>query len=307
MLKNRPERIQRNGVRSNWILSLLLLAYILSFIDRNVMSLLVGPIRQEFDISDFEYSLLHGLAFTMLYILLGLPFGWLADRSERKWIISLGVGFWSIMTCACGFAKSFTGLFAARMGVGIGEASLSPAAYSMLSDLYSPGKLRWATSVFAMGITLGSGLSYLVGGWLLDFYSAIDLTEWSVLGGLKPWQLTFISVGIPGFIVMFLLMAVKEPARVSAIADDNLELASLSETFAWGREKWQLYLSIALGVSAMAIAGYGQLIWYPEMLFRTYGVSKSEAGTSLGLIFMIAGTAGTFFGAALASFLTRCG
>ena len=105
---------------------------------------------------------------------------------------------------------------------------------------------------------------------------------------------------------MFLLMAVKEPARVSAIADDNLELVSLSETFAWGREKWQLYLSIALGVSAMAIAGYGQLIWYPEMLFRTYGVSKSEAGTSLGLIFMIAGTAGTFFGAALASFLTRC-
>ena len=271
------------------------------------MSLLVGPIRQEFDISDFEYSLLHGLAFTMLYILLGLPFGWLADRSERKWIISLGVVFWSIMTCLCGFAKNFTGLFAARMGVGVGEASLSPAAYSMLSDLYSPGKLRLATSIFAMGITLGSGLSYLVGGWLLDFYSATDLTQWSVLGGLKPWQLTFISVGIPGFIVMFLLMAVKEPARVSAIPDDNLEPVSLSETFAWGREKWQLYLSISLGVSAMAIAGYGQLIWYPEMLFRTYGVSKSEAGTSLGLIFMIAGTAGTFFGAALASFLTRCG
>ena len=93
MAKNKPEVIQLDGVRSNWILSLLLLSYILSFIDRNVMSLLVGPIRQEFDISDFEYSLLHGLAFTMLYILLGLPFGWLADRSRRKWIISLGVGF----------------------------------------------------------------------------------------------------------------------------------------------------------------------------------------------------------------------
>ncbi|MDG1987800.1 MAG: hypothetical protein P8J18_07465 [Halieaceae bacterium] len=93
MLKNKSERIQCDGVRSNWILSLLLLAYILSFIDRNVMSLLVGPIRHEFDISDFEYSLLHGLAFTILYILLGLSFGWLADQSERKWIISLGVGF----------------------------------------------------------------------------------------------------------------------------------------------------------------------------------------------------------------------
>ena len=306
MLKTESERMQRDGVRSNWVLSLLLLAYILSFIDRNVMSLLVGPIRQEFDISDFEYSLLHGLAFTMLYILLGLPFGWLADRSRRKWIISLGVGFWSLMTCLSGFAKSFTGLFVARMGVGIGEATLSPAAYSMLSDLYSPRRLRWATSVFAMGITLGSGLSYLIGGWLLDFYSSSDLSAWPILGELKPWQLTFISVGMPGVLVMLLLMSVKEPARVSAIADDNLEPVSLGQTFAWARGRWQLYLSIALGVSGMAVTGYGQLIWYPEMLFRTYDVTKSEVGTSLGLIFMVAGTAGTFFGAGFASFLARC-
>ncbi len=271
------------------------------------MSLLVGPIRQEFDISDFEYSLLHGLAFTMLYILLGLPFGWLADRTQRKWIISLGVGFWSLMTCLCGFAKNFTGLFAARMGVGIGEASLSPAAYSMLSDLYSPEKLRWATSVFATGITLGSGLSYLIGGWLLHLFTNSDLSSWPILAEFQPWQLTFISVGLPGFIVMFLLMSIKEPVRISAFLNDDLEPVSLGQTIAWARVNWQLYLSIGLGVSAMAITGYGQLIWYPEMLFRTYGVSKSEAGIVLGVIFMVAGTSGTFFGAGLASLLTRHG
>ena len=123
---------------------------------------------------------------------------------------------------------------------------VSPAAYSMLGDLYSPGKLRWATSVFAMGITLGSGLSYLIGGWLLDVYSSRDLSMWPVLGELKPWQLTFISVGVPGFLVMFLLMSVKEPARTFALADDSLEPVSLEQTFAWARGV-ELYLSIALG------------------------------------------------------------
>ncbi len=113
---------------SHYVLGVLLLAYILSFIDRNILALLVGPIRQDFGIADFQFSLLHGLAFTLFYIFLGLPLGWLADRASRKWIITSGVFFWSIMTCLCGFTKGFGSLFVARIGVGVGEATLSPAA-----------------------------------------------------------------------------------------------------------------------------------------------------------------------------------
>ena len=116
--------------RARWALTVLLLAYILSFIDRNVMAILVGPIRKSFEISDFQYGLLHGLAFTVFYTVLGLPIGRLADRRSRRTIIGVGVLFWSVMTCACGLVRSYGGLFTTRMGVGVGEAALSPPAHS---------------------------------------------------------------------------------------------------------------------------------------------------------------------------------
>ncbi len=121
--------------------------------------------------ADFQFSLLHGWAFTLFYIVLGVPIGWLADRFSRRWIIIVGVSFWSLMTALCGFARSFGSLFLVRVGVGVGEATLSPAAYSLMSDYFPPERLRWATSVFAMGITLGTGASYMVGGYLYEFFS----------------------------------------------------------------------------------------------------------------------------------------
>jgi MFS family permease len=144
---------------SIYVLVVLLLAYILSFIDRNVLAMLVGPIRQEFEISDFQFSILHGWAFTLFYIFLGLPIGWLADRYSRKWIITGGVFFWSIMTVACGLAKNFGSLFVTRIGVGVGEAAVSQPTYSLLTDYFPPNQLRWATAIFATGITIGSGTS----------------------------------------------------------------------------------------------------------------------------------------------------
>ena len=119
--------------QARYALAILLLAYILSFIDRNVMAVLIGPIREQFSISDFQYSLLHGFAFSMFYIVLGLPIARLADRRNRKWIITIGILCWSLMTCLCGVARSFGMLFLTRVGVGVGEAALSPSAFSMLS------------------------------------------------------------------------------------------------------------------------------------------------------------------------------
>lgn len=292
---------------ANYVLAILLVAYILSFIDRNILALLVGPIREDFQITDFQFSLLHGLAFTLFYIFLGLPIGWLADRYSRKWIITSGVFFWSLMTCLCGFAKSFPSLFVARIGVGVGEATLSPAAYSLLGDYYPPKRLAWATSIFAMGITLGSGTSYLIGGWLYDQLSTMELATLPLIGAYvadwRPWQLTFIVVGLPGFLVVLLLLSVREPARRSANSSSVDDVLPLSEVFVYISQHWRAYSAIMFSVSAMSIIGYGTLIWYPEFLFRTYAMSKTEAGTALGSIFIIAGTAGTFAGAWFASLL----
>jgi len=292
--------------QANYVLGVLLAAYILSFVDRNVLAILVAPIRQEFAISDFQFSLLHGWAFTLFYIVLGVPIGWLADRFSRRWIIIVGVGFWSLMTALCGVARSFGSLFLVRVGVGVGEATLSPAAYSLMSDYFPPARLRWATSVFAMGITLGTGASYMVGGFLYEFFSGVDLSHIALLADVRPWQATFITVGLAGFVVVALLALVREPPRqrLAGEAGEPLPFAAVTARL---RGEGRLYGGLILGISMMSVIGYGSIAWYPEMLARSHGMAKAEAGAALGLVYMIAGTLGTFFGAVGAGWLQRRG
>ncbi|HCS28644.1 MAG TPA: MFS transporter [Spongiibacteraceae bacterium] len=292
---------------ANYVLVILVLAYILSFIDRNILALLVGPIREEYALTDFQFSILHGWAFTLFYIFLGLPIGWLADRFSRKWIITSGVFLWSLMTCLCGFAKSFTGLFVTRIGVGVGEAALSPPAYSLMSDYFEPSRLRYATAIYTAGITVGSGTSYMIGGWLYDKFYAMGGLQLPALGlDFKAWQLTFVAVGLPGLLVAALLLWVREPARQTTALDKH-EGIELADVGAHLREHWQAYSGLILGMSMMAVIGYGMLTWLPEFLLRTYGMEKAEGGAWLGGIFIIGGTAGTFSGAVFAGLLEKLG
>jgi len=300
-LHNRPTARQ-----ANYTLGVLLAAYVLSFVDRNVLAILVAPIRAQFAISDFQFSLLHGWAFTLFYIVLGVPIGWLADRYSRRGIILLGVAFWSVMTAACGLARSFGSLFLLRIGVGVGEATLSPAAYSLLSDCFAPQRLRWATSVFAMGITLGTGASYMVGGYLYELFSATDLDAVGPFGGLQAWQATFITVGLAGFVVVALLALVREPPR-QRLPGEGGEAVPFAAVLARLRTEGRLYSSLIGGISMMSIVGYGSIAWYPEMLARSHGMARSEAGAALGLVYMIAGTLGSFAGAVGARWLQRRG
>ncbi len=303
---------KQDSLASHYALGVLLLAYILSFIDRNIMALLVGPIREDFNISDFQFSLLHGLAFTLFYIVLGLPIGWLADRISRKLIISSGIFFWSLMTSLCGLANNFHSLFLARIGVGVGEASLSPATYSLLSDLYSEKNLRWATAIFAMGITIGSGTSYMIGGWLYDTLSAMDLSSYPLIGDMAVWQITFVGIGLPGLVVVVLMLFVSEPPHRESTELTRTESATpdaipLQDVIKYLKKHWRAFFSLMGSVSMMAIIGYGTLTWFPEFLVRTYGISKTEAGTALGAIFIIAGTLGTFAGAFFCGVLQKRG
>ncbi len=277
---------------AGYALCILLLAYILSFVDRNVMAVLIGPIREDFAISDFQYSLLHGFAFSMFYIVLGLPIARLADRGSRKWVITAGVFFWSLMTCLCGVARSFGALFLARVGVGVGEAALSPPAYSLLSDYFDSAELPRAIAVYTLGITVGGGLAYMVGGAVFDYFSVYGALNLPLLGELRPWQTTFVIVGLPGFLLVLLLSLMVEPERrgLQPAAAAGYSLAEVGEQL---RCHWQAYGSLILAVSLLAVLGYGTMAWYPEFLVRNHGMSRSEAGSQFGAIFILAGSAGT--------------
>ncbi|MCB1845577.1 MAG: MFS transporter, partial [Halioglobus sp.] len=255
---------------AGYALLVLLLAYILSFIDRNVMAVLIGPIREDFAISDFQYSLLHGFAFSMFYIFLGLPIARLADRGSRKWVITAGVFFWSLMTCLCGVARSFGALFVARVGVGVGEAALSPPAYSLLSDYFDSAELPRALAVYTLGITLGGGLAYIIGGAVYDYFSAHGALHLPLLGELRPWQTTFVMVGLPGFMLVLLLSLMVEPERRDRPGAATGVEYSLAEIGGQLRRYWQAYASLILSVSLLAVLGYGTMAWYPEFLVRNH-------------------------------------
>jgi len=282
---------------ANYALGLLFLAYVLSFIDRQILALLVGPIREQFGITDFEYSLLQGAAFALLYTFAGLPLGRLADRVSRKWVVAGSVAFWSLATCACGTAKNFWQLFAARMAVGAGEAGLAPPAYSIITDSYAPRHFGYAMAFYKSAVKVGGAAALILGGFLIDYYTGIGAIEVPLLGAVQPWQMTLITVGLPGLLLSLLLVTITEPTRkdvaTRAGGDTHLPISTVA-AFVWERKR--TYLSLFLGSSMLAMAGYGSAAWYPEFFVRTYGMSRSEAGSSFGTIILVGGTLGVMLG-----------
>ena len=287
---------------ANFALGLLFLAYVLSFIDRQILALLVGPIRAQFGISDFEYSLLQGAAFALLYTFAGLPLGRIADRHSRKWVITASVAFWSLATCACGLAKNFWQLFAARMAVGAGEAGLAPPAYSVITDSYRPQHFGYAMAFYKSAVKVGGATALILGGFLIDYYTEIGAVSVPIVGVLQPWQMTLITVGLPGLLLALLLGTMTEPVRkdvvTTASGDLHLPISTVA-SFLWSRKR--TYLSLFLGSSMLAMAGYGSAAWYPEFFVRTYGVSRAEAGSSYGMVILVGGTLGVLLGPFIAN------
>jgi MFS family permease len=281
-------------------------AYVLSFVDRQILNLLVGPIRADLGIGDFQMSLLQGLAFALFYVSLGLPIGRLADRKSRTAIITLGIVAWSLMTAVCGLATSFLGLLLARIGVGVGEAALSPAAYSILGDLFPPEKLTRAIAIFTMGTTLGAGMAYLIGGSVIELIAKSDAVVVPLLGQVKPWQAAFFIVGLAGLPLGLLVwFTVKEPERrgVAAAASG----IALGDVMSFVAQRRKAYAPIFVSVSLLSILGYGYMNWYPTLLIRNYGMSIGEVGRSFGLIYLVFGTAGALSGALFAEHFNKRG
>ena len=201
------------GARAWYVTAILTALYTLAFIDRQVLGLVLEPIRRHLLLTDTQASLLAGSAFALFYVTLGLPLGQLADRANRRNLIAAGVLLWSLMTAACGLASSFWQLFAARVGVGIGEAALSPAALSMISDYFPPERRARPLATYTLALAIGSGLAYLVGGSISAAVAGMPDFRIPFIGHVEAWQATFITVGAPGIVFALLVLTIREPLR----------------------------------------------------------------------------------------------
>ncbi|MDG1581266.1 MFS transporter [Pseudomonas sp. GOM6] len=290
---------------SAWItVTILMVAYVLSFIDRQILNLLVGPIRRDLAISDTEMSLLMGLSFALFYTICGIPLGRLADTKSRRGLIAFGIIFWSAATAACGLAKQYWQFLFCRIGVGVGEAALSPAAYSLIADSFPPNRRATAMAVYGMGVYLGSGIAFLLGGLVIQFASAQGDVVLPVFGEVRPWQLIFLILGAAGILFTLLMLAVKEPARRGAGAGVSVPLAEVGRYI---RSNRRTVLCHNFGFAGLSFAGYGSAAWIPTFYIRTYGWDAGQVGIIYGSLVAVFGCIGIVFGGRLADWLAKRG
>ena len=295
-----------------YVVGVLMVVYVFSFMDRQILGLLVGPIKRDLAISDSQLSYLMGLSFALFYTFFGIPMGRLADSISRRGLIVAGLFTWSLMTAGCGLATRYWHFLLLRMGVGVGEASLSPAAYSLISDSFPRHRLATAISVYAMGIYLGTGLSYMIGGLVVRWVGAEPYMTLPLVGTMRSWQIVFLAVGLPGVLMTLVFVTVGEPVRrgVRTVRTDggikNVGV-SLREAGGYFLKNWKTLACHNVGFALLAFSSYGTTSWIPAFFHRTYGWNAANAGTVYGAIVAVFGTSGIVFGGWLADRIALAG
>lgn len=297
------ERAGQGPGLGDWLVVFLLAgAAIFSFVDRFVLSLLTEPIKQDLGLSEVQLGLLHGVAFGLFFATMGLPLGWLADRWSRKGTIIGGITVWSVATACCGFATSFTQLMAGRIGVGAGEAALVPSSYAIIHDRFSRGRLNLAFAVFQIGGLVGAGLAMLTAGIVYAWFMAGGGAWIPFVGGLKPWQQTFVAAALPGifFVIAFLVM--KETRRLPAershdgVVSANNPLARLG-----------IYALLFVGMAGLIACSYALMNWVPTILARELQWAPKKIGVLYGLTLLVVAPAGVLSGGFIADALHKRG
>ena len=275
----------------------LALATMVNFLDRGILTLLVEPIKHDLRLSDVQMSLIMGFAFTFFYAVLGLPVARLVDRKNRKLIMTVGIAIWSAMTMLCGLAKNFWHLFIARMGLGVGETTSGPSAYSLLSDYFPPHLLPLAISFMQVGFVLGTGLALILGAWIIDFVTAHPDLSLPLVGRLHGWQMVLMLVGLPGLVVVAIMAGVREPPRRGGAQSEPTAVAEIFQFIARNKP---VYLPLFIGMGLRTAQMFGTQMWGPAFYGRTYGWSPSQVGYVSGLSVFIAMPAGLALGGWLA-------
>lgn len=281
-------------------------AAILSYTDRQILGLLVDPLRADLKISDTQVGILQGIAFAIVYSLAGLPLGRLADVVQRKGVILAGVALWSAGSLLCGYATSFSMLFAGRLVVGVGEAALAPAATSIIADMFPTARRGAAIGLFAMGMVIGGGAAISIGGAVLGFAARSGFAAIPVLGGLAPWRAVLVLLGLCGLPMLLLLMFVREPVRRTEAhggggdgggnraSDEGLgailrQLATVKSAL----------IPLVLGCALMSVGDFAMLGWAPSLLARRYLMSPEAIGLALGAPIVLSGAIASFGGGAI--------
>ena len=293
-----------------YVVIICMVAYILSFVDRQILSLMIEPIKADLMLSDTQFSLLQGLAFSLFYAFMGVPIAALADKKSRVKIISVGIAFWSLATAACGLSKNFIQMFLARLSVGAGEAALSPAFYSIVADLFPKHKLGRALGVYAIGAFIGSGLAFLIGGYVIGLLKDVSFVTLPVIGEIKTWQLTFMIVGLPGVLLaLLMILTVREPERKGLKMDANgvAVKASFKNSIGFIKTHKKTFFCHFVGFSFYTMMLYSLLGWAPAYYMRHFGLDASQTGYILGSIILVANTSGALFCGWLIDFFSKRG
>ena len=291
-----------------YVVGFLTLAATLSSIDRQVLAVLIGPIQRDLHLSNSQMGLLGGVAFSLLYSVGTVPAAWIADKRSRRAVITAGIAFWSAMTAACGMVSQFTSLFLTRMGVGLGEAALGPAAYSMMSDLLSKRRLPMAIGLFTAAPFFGVGFASIGGGQLAQHFEAAPQLILPLLGEVKSWQAIFLLLGVPGVVLALIgFLTLREPIRRGrAVEDGQAPMTSRQVMTFLGERRRFLALHFTAYI-AMSVQGWGLFFWVIEFLVRERGLPRAEAGLKYGLMAFGLGLAGSIVSGRMASRLVARG
>ena len=272
-----------------YVVLVLTLAYTLSFIDRQILAIMIGPIKRDLGgLSDTQVSLILGLAFSLVYALSSLPLARIADRSNRRNLLAAGIFGWSMMTALAGTANTYWQLFMARMGLGVGEAVLQPAATSILADYYDQHRLPLAYGIIGCAPFVGTGLASILGGPLIDYLEAQPQIHLPVVGELFSWQLALMVVGLPGLLLAALMFTIKEPERIGEVAGETNKY-SFRDLTIFVRSKGRFLFLYFLAFLCMSIHGYAYLTWVYELFVRKHDWSRTDIGLSFGSISMVTG------------------
>jgi MFS family permease len=276
-----------------WVVIVLALGLTLSLMDRLIIALMIGPIKRDLSLSDTDIGLLQGLAFTLLYVLAGLPLGRLADRSSRRGLAALSIMTWSVMTAVCGLTSSFGQLFIARLGVGVGEAGLSPAAISLISDYFPKHQRARPLAFLSIGTTAGAGLALMFGGAMVHAIGASKRIVLPLLGGVQGWQAVFLLLGAFGVLFGGIFFSVREPERRERSALREASVADVLH-FLWQRKGY--FVAQFLGSSFAVLTLIAFHSWAPTLFIRRFHWNTAETGMAYGGCIGLAGISGIVLG-----------
>ena len=281
-----PPRPQPRRQKPAFVLAMLLLVYVFNFIDRQILGILAGPIMADLHLDKFQYGLLSGLAFAMLYSTMGVPLAWLADRRGRKAVIAASLAVWSGFTALCGMAGSFGAMFLCRLGVGVGEAGGVAPSYALIAQVFPPERRARALAIYSLGIPIGSALGFLLGGYIAQHVN---------------WRAAFIGIGLAGVLFTpIFAMAVREPVADTPVAAQPKP--SFGEVFAILARKRAFWL-LSFGAGAGSMMGYGLAVWLPSVIQKAFGLDLVQTGQFFGFLLLTGGVIGVLAGGFMADWL----